>query len=101
MLQELLKNPAFAELYKNAPQLNNIEVPKLETGGFVPPMPVVPPIVQTPIILPAEVINNTAPKKSKGGWVLPVLILVGGMVALYKISRYMQAEADKSKNNKN
>jgi hypothetical protein len=101
MIQELLKNPAFAELYKNAPQLNNIEVPKLETGGFVQPMPVVPPIVQTPIILPAEIINNTAPKKSKGGWVLLVLILVGGMVALYKISRFMQPEADKSKNNKN
>jgi len=101
MLQELLKNPAFAELYKNAPQLNNIEVPKLETGGFVPPMPVVPPIVQSPIILPAEVINNSAPKKSKGGWVLPVLILVGGMVALYKVSRFMEDEADKSKNNKN
>ena len=101
MIQELLKNPAFVELYKNAPQLNNIEVPKLETGGFVPPMPVIPPIVQTPIILPAEVINNTAPKKSKGGWVLPVLILVGGMVALYKISRFMQPESDKSKNNKN
>ena len=57
-------------------------------------------LTQTPSILPAEVINNTAPKKSKGAWVLPVLILVGGMVALYKISRYMQAEADKSKNNK-
>ncbi len=99
MLQELLKNPAFAELYKNAPHINNIEVPKLEIGGFVPPMPVIPPIVQTPIILPAEVINNTPPKKSKGAWVLPVLILVGGMVALYKISRYMQPEFDKSKNN--
>jgi hypothetical protein len=101
MLQELLKNPAFAELYKNAPHINNIEVPKLETGGFVPPMPVVPPIVQTPIILPAEVVNSTVPKKSKGGWVLPILILVGGMAALYKISRYLQHDADKSKNNKN
>ena len=101
MLQELLKNPAFAELYKNAPQLNNIEVPKLETGGFVPSMPVIPPIVQTPIILPAEVINNTPTKKTKGGWILPLLILVGGMVALYKVSRFMQAETDKSKNNKN
>lgn len=101
MLKELLKNPAFAELYKNAPHINNIEVPKLETVGFVPPMPVVPPLVQSPIILPAEVINNSAPKKSKGAWVLPVLILVGGMVALYKVSRFMQDEADKSKNNKN
>ena len=101
MLEQLLKDPAFAALYKNAPQLNNIEVPKLEIGGFVPPMPVVPPIVQSPIILPAEVVNSTAPKKSKGGWVLPVLILVGGMVALYKVSRFMQDEADKSKNNKN
>jgi hypothetical protein len=61
---------------------------------------VVPPIVQSPIILPAEVINNSAPKKSKGGWVLPVLILVGGMVALYKVSRFIQDEVDKSKNNK-
>jgi hypothetical protein len=57
--------------------------------------------VQTPIILPAEVVNSTVPKKSKGGWVLPILILVGGMAALYKISRYLQHDADKSKNNKN
>ena len=28
MLDQLLKNPAFAEMYKNAPYLNNVEVQK-------------------------------------------------------------------------
>jgi hypothetical protein len=99
MLNELLKNPAFAELYKNAPQLNNIEVPKLETGGFIPPMPVVPPIVNTPTIVPT-VINTPVVKKGKGKWIVPVLILTGGFIIMYKLTRWIE-EADKSKKNKN
>ena len=99
MLQELLKNPAFAELYKNAPHINNIEVPKLGTGGFIPPMPVVPPIVNTPTIVPT-VINTPVVKKSKGKLIVPVLILTGGFIIMYKLTRMIE-ENDKSKNNKN
>lgn len=99
MLDQLLKNPAFAEMYKNAPHLNNIEVPKLETGGFIPPMSVIPPVVQTPIILPA--VENIPPTKNgKGKWILPVIILVGGIYTLYKINRLIEEENQKSKNNK-
>ena len=100
MLEQLLKNPAFAELYKNAPQLNNIEVPKLETGGIIPPMSVIPPVVQTPIILPA--VENIPPTKNgKGKWILPVIILVGSLYAFYKIRNWMEQENEKSRNNKN
>ena len=100
MLDQLLKNPAFAEMYKNAPHLNNIEVPKLETGGFIPPMSVIPPVVQTPTILPA--VENIPPTKNgKGKWILPVIILVGSLYAFYKIRNWMEQENEKSKNNKN
>ena len=99
LLEQLLKDPAFAALYKNAPHLNNIEVPKLETGGFIPPMSVIPPVVQTPTILPA--VENIPPKNGKGKWILPVIILVGSLYAFYKIRNWMEQENEKSKNNKN
>ena len=100
MLDQLLKNPAFAEMYKNAPHLNNVEVPKLETGGFIPPMSVIPPVVQTPTILPA--VENIPPTKNgKGKWILPVIILVGSLYAFYKIRNWMEQENEKSKKNKN
>ena len=100
MLDQLLKNPAFAEMYKNAPHLNNIEVPKLETGGFIPPISVIPPVVQTPTILPA--VENIPPTKNgKGKWILPVIILVGSLYAFYKIRNWMEQENEKSKKNKN
>ena len=100
LLEQLLKDPAFAALYKNAPHLNNIEVPKLETGGFIPPMSVIPPVVQTPTILPA--VENIPPTKyGKGKWILPVIILVGSLYAFYKIRNWMEQENEKSKNNKN
>ena len=107
MLQELLKNPAFAELYKNAPHVNNIEVPKIELGGFVPPTSVIPPVVQTPIILPItpnltpRVPSKTASKNSNGSWVLPAIILIGGFYAIYKFTRLLESEKEKSKKNKN
>ena len=40
-------------MYKNAPHLNNVEVPKLTSGGILPTNLVIPPVVQTPTILPA------------------------------------------------
>jgi hypothetical protein len=98
MLEQLLKDPAFAALYKNAPQLNNIEVPKLELGAFVlPQMPVIPPVVQTPTILPT-VTNSPVAKKRKVSWIVPVVILVGGIYAFYKITRWIEEENEKSKN---
>jgi len=100
LLEQLLKDPAFAALYKNAPHLNNIEVPKLESGAFVPPMSVIPPVVQIPTILPA--VENIPPTKNgKGKWILPVIILVGSFYAFYKIRNWMEQENEKSKNNKN
>ena len=100
MLEQLLKNPAFAEMYKNAPHLNNVEVQKLTNGGILPTNHVIPPVVQTPTILPA--VENIAPTKNgKGKWILPVIILVGSLYAFYKIRNWMEQEKDKSRNNKN
>ena len=100
MLDQLLKNPAFAEMYKNAPHLNNVEVPKLTSGGILPTNLVIPPVVQTPTILPA-VENIPTAKNGKGKWILPVIILVGSLYAFYKIRNWMEQENEKSKNNKN
>lgn len=100
MLEQLLKNPAFAEMYKNAPHLNNVEVPKLTSGGILPTNLVIPTVVQTPTILPAvEKIPPT--KNGKGKWILPVIILVGSLYAFYKIRNWMEQENEKSKKNKN
>ena len=99
MLDQLLKNPAFAEMYKNAPHLNNVEVPKLTSGGILPTNLVIPPVVQTPKILPA--VEKIPPKNGKGKWILPVIILVGSLYAFYKIRNWMEQENEKSKNNKN
>ena len=100
MLEQLLKNPAFAEMYKNAPRLNNVEVQKLTNGGILPTNHVIPSVVQTPIILPA-VENIPTAKNGKGKWILPVIILVGSLYAFYKIRNWMEQENEKSKNNKN
>jgi hypothetical protein len=100
MLDQLLKNPAFAEMYKNAPRLNNVEVQKLTNGGVLPTNHVIPPVVQTPTILPA--VENIPPTKNgKGKWILPAIILVGSLYAFYKIRNWMEKENEKSKNNKN
>ena len=100
MLDQLLKNPAFAEMYKNAPHLNNVEVQKLTSGGILPTNHVIPPVVQTPTILPA--VENIPPTKNgKGKWILPVIILVGSLYAFYKIRNWMEQENEKSKKNKN
>ena len=99
MLDQLLKNPAFAEMYKNAPHLNNVEVPKLTSGGILPTNLVIPPVVQTPEILPA--VEKIPPKNGKGKWILPVIILVGSLYAFYKIRNWMEQENEKSKNKKN
>jgi hypothetical protein len=95
MLQELLKNPAFAELFKNAPHLNKIEVPKIDSGGFVPPIPLIAPIIQTPAIktsapnlMPVNLIGKIPPKNSKGNWVLPAIKIGAGIlicIVLYNI----------------
>ena len=99
LLEQLLKDPAFAALYKNAPHLNNVEVQKLTSGGILPTNHVIPPVVQTPTILPA--VENIPPKKVKGKWILPVIILVGSLYAFYKIRNWMEQENEKSKKNKN
>ena len=100
MLEQLLKNPAFAEMYKNAPHLNNVEVQKLTSGGILPTNQINPPFLQTPTILPA--VENIPPiKNGKGKWILPVIILVSGIYAFYKITRWIDQENEKSKNSKN
>jgi hypothetical protein len=104
MLQELLKNPAFAELYKNAPQLNNIEVPKIDSGGFVPTMPVIAPFVQTPAItptasnlMPVNVIGNMPPKNSKGDWVLSAIKIGVGILLCFAAYKIYKNHTEKNK----
>jgi ABC-type Na+ efflux pump permease subunit len=104
MLQELLKNPAFAELYKNAPQLNNIEVPKIDSGGFVPTMPVIAPFVQTPAItptapnlMPVNVIGNMPPKDSKGDWVLSAIKIGVGILLCFAAYKIYKNHTEKNK----
>jgi hypothetical protein len=100
LLEQLLKDPAFAALYKNAPHLNNVEVQKLTSGGILPTNHVIPTVVQKPTILPT--VENIPPSKNgKGKWILPVIILVGSFYAFYKIRNWMQQENEKSKKNKN
>lgn len=99
MIEQLLKNPAFAELYKNAPHLNNVEVPKLTSGGIIPPNLVIPTALQSPVMIPSS-LNIPPTKNGKFKWVLPVIILVGGIYTLYKITRLIEEENQKSKNNK-
>ena len=90
LLEQLSKDPAFSALYKNAPHLNNVEVQKLTSGGILPTNHVIPPVVQTPTILPA--VENIPPKNGKGKWILPVIILVGSLYAFYKIRNWMEQE---------
>jgi hypothetical protein len=104
MLQELLKNPAFAELYKNAPQLNNIEVPKIDSGGFVPTIPVIAPFVQTPAItptapnlMPVNVISNMPPKDSKGDWVLSAIKIGVGILLCFAAYKIYKNHTEKNK----
>ena len=99
MLDQLLKNPAFAEMYKNAPHLNKVDLPKLTSGGIIPTNLVIPTAVQSPVIIPASV-NNLSSKNGKFKWVLPVIILVGGMYALYQITKRIEEDNNKSLNNK-
>lgn len=99
MLEQLLKIPAFAEMYKNAPQLYNIEVPKLTSGGIIPTNLVIPTAVQSPVTIPTS-LNIPPTKNGKFKWVLPVIILVGGMYALYQITKQIEEDNNKSYNNK-
>lgn len=99
MIEQLLKNPAFAELYKNAPYLNNVEVPKLTSGGIIPTNLVIPTAMQSPVTIPTS-LSIPPTKNGKFKWILPVIILVGGIYTLYKITSLIEEENQKSKNNK-
>jgi hypothetical protein len=100
LLEQLLKDPAFAALYKNAPHLNNVEVQKLTSGGILPTNHVIQAVVQKPTILPV-VENIPLTKNGKGKWILPVIILVGSFYAFYIIRNWMEQENEKLKKNKN
>ena len=104
MLQELLKNPAFAELYKNAPHLNNVEVPKIDSGGFVPTMPLIAPFVQTPDIIPSapnpmpvNIISKVASKNSKGDWVSPAIKIGVGILLCFAAYKIYKNHTEKNK----
>lgn len=99
MLEQLLKNPAFAEMYKNAPHLNKVDLPKLTSGGIIPTNLVIPTAVQSPVTIPTS-LNIPPTKNGKFKWVLPVIILVGGMYALYQITKRIEEDNNKSFNNK-
>lgn len=82
MIEELLKNPAFAELYKNAPTYN-VDGKHTFMGSSIPP--VLPPISNPVINNPPNIIshipkNNGNSKKTNRVVLVIVLSLVGGFV---------------------
>ena len=82
MIEELLKNPAFAELYKNAPTYN-VDGKHTFMGSSIPP---VLPLISNPVInnLPntiPPIPNNNGNSKTTNRVVLVIVLsLVGGFV---------------------
>ena len=84
MIEELLKNPAFAELYKNAPTYN-IDGKHTFMGSSIPPVsppaPLSTPIINNlPDILPPKPNNNGNSKTANRVVLVIVLSLVGGFI---------------------
>ena len=82
MIEELLKNPAFAELYKNAPTYN-VDGKHTFMGSSIPPvLPLIsnPVINNLPNIIPPIPNNNGNSKTTNRVVLVIVLSLVGGFV---------------------
>ena len=86
MLEELLKIPAFAELYKNAPTYN-ADGKHTYMRSSIPPVPPTPPpstpiINNLPDILPPKPNNNGNSKTTNRVVLVIILSLVGGFVII-------------------
>lgn len=82
MIEELLKNPAFAELYKNAPTYS-VDGKHTYMGSSIPPVPTPPstPVINNlPNILPPRPNNNGNSKTTNRVVLVIVLSLVGGFI---------------------
>ena len=84
MIEELLKNPAFAELYKNAPTYS-VDGKHTYMGSSIPP--VLPPsstplINNLPNIITPKSTNNGNSKTTNRLVLVIVLSLVGGFVII-------------------
>jgi len=84
MIEELLKNPAFAELYKNAPTYN-VDGKHTLMGSIIPPVlphPSTPVINNLPNIIPPKPNNNGNSKTTNRVVLVIILSLVGGFVII-------------------
>ncbi len=84
MLEELLKNTAFAELYKNAPTYN-VNGNHTQMGSSIP---LVPPPTSIPVInslqniIPTKPNNNGNSKKVNKVVFVIALSIVGGILVI-------------------
>jgi|GEM_PF-2016367 hypothetical protein len=84
MIEELLKNPAFAELYKNAPTYS-VDGKHTYMGSSIPPvLPHIsnPVINNMPNIIPPIPNKNVNSKTTNRLVLVIVLSLVGGFVII-------------------
>ena len=84
MLEELLKDPAFAELYKNAPTYS-VDGKHTYMGSGIPPVPSPPttPVINNlPNIIPPIPNNNGNSKKTARVIFVVALSLVGGFLII-------------------
>ena len=93
LLEQLLKDPAFAVLYKNATSLNPADVVKAPTD-FIPIVPATLPMIisaakptSPPSLNTATVINTDIPN-NKGGGNLLLFIGVGLLVGIAAYNIY-------------
>ncbi len=93
MLNQLLNNPAYLRLYKNATSLDAGEIPKVP-ANFIPTIPATVPMIISeakPTIAPptnVATVINSAPPKNKGGGNLLLFIGVGLVVGIAAYSIY-------------
>jgi len=104
MLNQLLNNPAYIRLLKNATSLNASEIVTVP-GDVIPIMPpTIPMIISTakPVTPPpitATAIISTDPPKNKGGVGFLVIIGVGLIVGIVGYNLYIYHN-EKNKSNK-
>lgn len=82
MIEELLKNPAFAELYKNAPTYN-VDGKHIFMGSSIPPVlpPISSPVFDNMVNIITDKPNNNGNSKTTNRVVrVIVLSLVGGFL---------------------
>ena len=98
MIEELLKNPAFAELYKNAPtyNVNGRHTFMGSSAPIVPPPPSTPVTNNLPNIIPPKSNNNGNSKTTNRVVLIIALSIIGGFVLIKAMNWW-----DDYKNKKN